>query len=198
MPANPTTCHSSCYAFSFNLRHLRRPIHDLRHSTRMYETGKTTFARAHHRHRSITWHLSSRLSRDPRVEFRATTGALDWPLPMMIFETMPTAAKVMLLAMFHSRDVFRSRGMIHSMLYGIASTATTVRDYLERTAVRRLSEATGNGFPARDRPVFRNARQPSSCASQRHVSRRGHVAERPRASPSVVNLGRSWPSLIAT
>jgi len=132
--------------------------------------------------------------RETRESNPARQPARGRPLPMMIFETMPTAAKVMLLAMFHSRDGFRSRGMIHLMLYGIASTATTVRDYLERTAVRRLSEATGNGFPARDRPVFRNAWQPSSYASQRHVSRRGHVA-RDRASPSVANLGRSRPSV---
>lgn len=99
----------------------------------------------------------------------------------MIFEKMPTAAKVMLLAMFHNRDGFRSFGMIHLMSYTIASTATTVRDNAERTAARRLSERSGNGFPARDRPVFRNARQPSSCASQRHVSRRG---SRGRTSPS--------------
>lgn len=48
---------------------------------------------------------------------------------MMIFEKMPTAAKVMLLAMFHSRDgLVRSFGMIHLMSYTIASVATTVPD----------------------------------------------------------------------
>lgn len=111
-------------------------------------------------------------------------------LPMMIFEKMPTAAKVMLLAMFHRRDEFRSRGMIHLMSYSIASSATTARDCVERTAARRCSlQRSGNGFPARDRPVFRNAQQPSSCASQRHVSRRGsrgpgRHAERRRRRPS--------------
>lgn len=47
---------------------------------------------------------------------------------MMNLEKMPTAAKVMLLAMFHSRDGFRSFGMIHLMSYTIASAATTVSD----------------------------------------------------------------------
>lgn len=151
-----------------------------------------TFARAHRRHRSIT--MGSRRCRErPVITIAARNPARlparGWPLPMMIFEKMPTAAKVMLLAMFHSRDGFRSCGMIHFMSYSIASTATTVCDYVERTAARRLSEATGNGFPARDRPVFRNARQPSSCASQRHVSRHRdavtwpNVTERRRPRP---------------
>lgn len=69
----------------------------------------------------------------------------------------------MLLAMFHSRDGFRSFGMIHLMSYTIAPAATTVPDDRgEQTAARRLCERSGNGFPAIDRSVFRNARQPSS------------------------------------
>jgi len=67
---------------------------------------------------------------DRRIDkFRAWTDTRDVVLlPIRIFEKMPTAAKVMLLAMFHRRDGFRSFGIIHLMSYTIASAATTVPD----------------------------------------------------------------------
>ena len=70
-------------------------------------------------------------------KFHAWAGTRDNVLlPMMIFEKMPTAAKVMLLAMFQSRDGFRSFGMIHLISYTIASTATVLDNYEERTTAR--------------------------------------------------------------
>lgn len=197
-----------CYVFLFNLRT----------GSRATERGNGSRARgnshadlptiAYRRPESTRYTLSepyisyerSVHLRDRRTDkSRAWTGTRDGMLlPMMIFEKMPTAAKVMLLAMFHSRDGFRSFGMIHLMSYTIAPAATTVPDdWGKRTTARRFSEWSGNGFPAIDRPGFRNTRQPSSSASPRAMFRdAGHVAA--RARPSGAGRGRAAPALPLT
>jgi len=100
---------------------------------------------------------------------------------MMIFEKIPTATKVMLLAILNSRDGFRSFGMIHLMSYTIVPIGHRCAWLRQPNGgTMAFSVRSGNGFPAWYPPLFRNAHQPSLWLCPYHVAR---YESRVRTSP---------------